>query len=157
MKKYNILFYIYLFALFLSINTIVDAQDNNWDFEERNVISIYWTTLNQEEKKLYLFSYMTQVYETYDALKKEVGYEKITQWYYDNKAETVFGISDQLEEVNLVEYIGWIDEYYSHKEFQNNSFMDALVFAFRFQQASGETIWEKYENLKFDKIKLKNE
>ena len=157
MKKYNILFYTYLFALFLSINAIVDAQDNNWDFEERNVISIYWTTLNQEEKKIYLFSYMTQVYETYDALKKEVGYEKITQWYYDNKAETVFGIFDQLEEVNLVEYIGWIDEYYSHKEFQNNSFMDALVFAFRFQQASGETIWEKYENLKFDKIKLKNE
>ena len=157
MKKYNILFYTYLFALFLSINTIVDAQDNNWDFEERNVISIYWTTLNQEEKKIYLFSYMTQVYEAYDALKKEVGYEKITQWYYDNKAETVFGIFDQLEEVNLVEYIGWIDEYYSHKEFQNNSFMDALVFAFRFQQASGETIWEKYENLKFDKIKLKNE
>ena len=144
MKKYNILFYTYLFALFLSINAIVDAQDNNWDFEERNVISIYWTTLNQEEKKIYLFSYMTQVYETYDALKKEVGYEEITQWYYDNKAETVFGIFDQLEEVNLV-------------EFQNNSFMDALVFAFRFQQASGETIWEKYENLKFDKIKLKNE
>ena len=157
MKKYNILFYTYLFALFLSINAVVDAQDNNWDFEERNVISIYWTTLNQEEKKIYLFSYITQVYETYDALKKEVGYEKITQWYYDNKAETVFGIFDQLEEVNLVEYIGWIDEYYSHKEFQNNSFMDALVFAFRFQQASGETIWEKYENLKFDKIKLKNE
>jgi len=157
MKKYNILFYTYLFALFLSINTIVDAQDNNWDFEERNVISLYWTTLNQEEKKIYLFSYMTQVYETYDALKKEVGYEKITQWYYDNKAEIVFGIFDQLEEVNLVEYIGWIDEYYSHKEFQNNSFMDALVFAFRFQQASGETIWEKYENLKFDKIKIKNE
>ena len=90
MKKYNILFYTYLFALFLSINTIVDAQDNNWDFEERNVISIYWTTLNQEEKKIYLFSYMTQVYETYDALKKEVGYEEITQWYYDNKAETFF-------------------------------------------------------------------
>ena len=157
MKKYNFLFYVYLLPSFLLINTIVTAQDTDWDFEERNIISIYWTTLNQEEKKIYLFSYMTQVYETYDALKKEIGYEEITQWYYENKAETVFGIFDQLEEVNLVEYIGWIDEYYSHKEFQNNSFMDALVFAFRFQQASGETIWEKYENLKFDKIKLKNE
>ena len=157
MKKYNFLFYVYLFSSFLLINTTVTAQDTDWDFEERNIISIYWTTLNQEEKKIYLFSYMTQVYETYDALKKEIGYEEITQWYYENKAETVFGIFDQLEEVNLVEYIGWIDEYYSHKEFQNNSFMDALVFAFRFQQASGETIWEKYENLKFDKIKLKNE
>ena len=157
MKKYNILFCIYLFASFLFINTIVSAQDADWDFKERNVISIYWTTLSQEEKKIYLFSYMTQVYETYDALKKEIGYEEITQWYYENKAETVFGIFDQLEEVDLIEYIGWIDEYYSHKEFQNNSFMDALVFAFRFQQASGETIWEKYENLKFDKIKLKDE
>ena len=157
MKKYNFLFYVYLLPSFLLINTIVTAQDTDWDFEERNIISIYWTTLNQEEKKIYLFSYMTQVYETYDALKKEIGYEEITQWYYENKAETVFGIFDQLEEVNLVEYIGWIDEYYSHKEFQNNSFMDALVFAFRFQQASGDTIWEKYENLKFDKIKLKNE
>ena len=77
--------------------------------------------------------------------------------YYDNKAETVFGIFDQLEEIDIKEFIGWIDEYYSHKEFQNNTFMDALVFAFRFQQASGETIWEKYENLKFDKIELKNE
>ena len=156
MKKYNILFYIYLFASFLFTNTIVSGQDTDWDFEERNVISIYWTTLSQEEKKIYLFSYMTQVYETYDALKKEIGYEEITQWYYENKAETVFGIFDQLEEVDLIEYIGRIDEYYSHKEFQNNSFMDALVFAFRFQQASGETIWEKYENLKFEKIKLKD-
>jgi hypothetical protein len=130
MKKYNILFYTYLFASFLFTNTIVSGQDTDWDFEERNVISIYWTTLSQKEKKIYLFSYMTQVYETYDALKKEIGYEEITQWYYENKAETVFGIFDQLEEVDLIEYIGWIDEYYSHKEFQNNSFMDALVFAF---------------------------
>ena len=156
MIKYNFLF-VHLFSFLLFTNTIVFAQDSNWDYEERNIISLYWTTLSHEEKKIYLFSYMTQVYETYDALKKEVGYEKITQWYYDNKAETVFGIFDQLEDINIVEYIGWIDEYYSHKEFQNNSFMDALVFAFRFQQASGETIWEKYENLKFDKIKLKDE
>ena len=157
MKKHNILFYIYLFLLFLPVSKVVNAQDNDWVFEERNVISLYWTTLDQKEKKIYLFSYMTQVYETYDALKKDVGYEKITQWYFDNKAEAVFGIFDQLGEVDIEEYIGWIDEYYSHKEFQNNSFMDALVFAFRFQQASGKTIWEKYENLKFDKIELKNE
>ena len=70
MKKHNILFYIYLFLLFLPISTIVNAQDNDWVFEERNVISLYWTTLDQKEKKIYLFSYMTQVYETYDALKK---------------------------------------------------------------------------------------
>tara|TARA_Y100001970_G_scaffold76140_1_gene96597 strand:+ start:11010 stop:11483 length:474 start_codon:yes stop_codon:yes gene_type:complete len=157
MKNNHILFSSYLIALLLTTNSIIYAQDSNWDYEERNIISLYWTTLDQEEKSIYLFSYMTQVYETYDALKNEVGYNKVTQWYYDNKAETVFGIFDQLEEIDIKEFIGWIDEYYSHKEFQNNTFMDALVFAFRFQQASGETIWEKYENLKFDKIELKNE
>ena len=157
MKNNHILFSSYLIALLLITNSIIYAQDSNWDYEERNIISLYWTTLDQEEKSIYLFSYMTQVYETYDALKKEVGYDKVTQWYYDNKAETVFGIFDQLEEIDIKEFIGWIDEYYSHKEFQNNTFMDALVFAFRFQQASGETIWEKYENLKFNKIELKNE
>ena len=155
MKNNHILFSSYLIVLLLTTNSIIYAQDSNWDYEERNIISLYWTTLDQEEKSIYLFSYMTQVYETYDALKKEVGYDKVTQWYYDNKAETVFGIFDQLEEIDIKEFIGWIDEYYSHKEFQNNTFMDALVF--RFQQASGETIWEKYENLKFDKIELKNE
>ena len=124
---------------------------------ERNLIAVYWTTLNQQEKEIYLFSYMTQVYETYDALKKEIGYSELTQWYYDNKAETVFGIFDQLDDTDILEFIGWVDEYYTHKEFQNNSFMDALVFAFRFQQASGETIWEKYENLKFGKIKPEDE
>ena len=157
MKNNHILFSSILIALILTTNSIIYAQDSNLDYEERNIISLYWTTLDQEEKSIYLFSYMTQVYETYDALKKEVGYDKVTQWYYDNKAETVFGIFDQLEEIDIKEFIGWIDEYYSHKEFQNNTFMDALVFAFRFQQASGETIWEKYENMKFDKIELKNE
>ena len=130
MKNNHILFSSILIALILTTNSIIYAQDSNWDYEERNIISLYWTTLDQEEKSIYLFSYMTQVYETYDALKKEVGYDKVTQWYYDNKAETVFGIFDQLEEIDIKVFIGWIDEYYSHKEFQNNTFMDALVFAF---------------------------
>jgi hypothetical protein len=151
MKNNHILFSSYLIVLLLTTNSIIYAQDSNWDYEERNIISLYWTTLDQEEKSIYLFSYMTQVYETYDALKKEVGYDKVTQWYYDNKAETVFGIFDQLEEIDIKEFIGWIDEYYSHKEFQNNTFMDARVFAFRFQQASGAKRGEKYENLKMTK------
>ena len=51
----------------------------------------------------------------------------------------------------------WIDEYYSHGEFANKPFYEALEFAYRFQQASGETLWEKYENLKYGKIKPGNQ
>ena len=109
-----------------------------------------------KEKEIFLFSYLTQVYDTHQKMIKDLGYDSVTTWYFDNKAEMIYGIFDQVEQAGMQEFIGWIDEYYSHEEFSGNSFDDALSFAFRFQQASGETIWEKYENLKYGKIKPRN-
>ena len=39
----------------------------------------YWKTLTQEEKETFLFSYITQVYETHTELKSSVGYGGITE------------------------------------------------------------------------------
>ncbi len=113
----------------------------------------YWKTLSQEEKEIFLFSYLTQVYETHSELKNTVGYGGITEWYYDNRAEMVYGIFDQLEVVKISEMVKWIDEFYSHGEYANRPFFEALEFAYRFAEASGANMWEKYENLKFDRIK----
>ena len=113
----------------------------------------YWKTLSQEEKETFLFSYLTQVYETHSELKNTVGYGGITEWYYDNRAEMVYGIFDQLEVVKVSEIVKWIDEFYSHGEYANRPFFEALEFAYRFAEASGANMWEKYENLKFDRIK----
>ena len=113
----------------------------------------YWKTLSQEEKETFLFSYLTQVYETHSELKNTVGYGGITEWYYDNRAEMVYGIFDQLEVVKISEMVKWIDEFYSHGEYANRPFFEALEFAYRFSEASGANMWEKYENLKFDRIK----
>ena len=121
-----------------------------------NAIAVYWKTLDDEAKEIFLFSYLTQVYDTHQSMIKNMGYSEITTWYYDNKAEMVYGIFDQVNQSSMKEFIGWINEYYSHEEFTGNSFDDALSFAFRFQQAAGETMWEKYENLKFEKIRPKN-
>ena len=121
-----------------------------------NAIAVYWKTLDKKEKEICLFSYLTQVYDTHQKMINDLGYDSVTTWYFDNKAEMIYGIFDQVEQAGMQEFIGWIDEYYSHEEFSGNSFDDALSFAFRFQQASGETIWEKYENLKYGKIKPKN-
>lgn len=125
------------------------------DFEPTKMSPIvaYWKTLTPDQKEIYLFSYMTQTYETYEALKNELGYNELTTWYYDNRAELVFGIFDQLEDRDLDEFVGWIDEFYSHNDFVNKPFYEAMAFAFRFQQAAGETLWEKYENVKYGKIK----
>ena len=113
----------------------------------------YWKTLTQEEKEIFLFSYLTMVYETHSELKNSEGYGGITEWYYNNRAEMVYGIFDQLEGVRISEIVKWVNEFYSHSEYANRPFIEALEFAYRFAEASGTTIWEKNENLQFDKIK----
>ena len=133
---------------------LVFAQDQKND-PMPNAISVYWKTLEPNEKEIFLFSYLTQVYDTHQKMINDLGYGEVTTWYYDNRAELIYGIFDQVNQDVMKEFMGWVDEYYTHEEFAGNSFDDALSFAFRFQQASGETIWEKYENLKFGKIKPK--
>lgn len=139
----------------ITLSTILFSQDEQINAKP-NAISVYWRTLNPNEKEIFLFSYLTQVYDTHQKMIKDIGYGDITTWYYDNRAELIYGIFDEVNQKDMKEFIGWIDEYYRHDEFSGNSFDDALSFAYRFQQASGETIWEKYENLKFGKIKPKN-
>ena len=139
----------------ITLSTILFSQDDQINAKP-NAISVYWRTLNPNEKEIFLFSYLTQVYDTHQKMIKDIGYGDITTWYYDNRAELIYGIFDEVNQNDMKEFIGWIDEYYRHDEFSGNSFDDALSFAYRFQQASGETIWEKYENLKFGKIKPKN-
>ena len=141
--------------IIITLSTILFSQTGQINAKP-NAISVYWRTLNPNEKEIFLFSYLTQVYDTHQKMIKDIGYGDITTWYYDNRAELIYGIFDEVNQKDMKEFIGWIDEYYRHDEFSGNSFDDALSFAYRFQQASGETIWEKYENLKFGKIKPKN-
>ena len=143
----------YLLLIVLSFTLGTSQQDK--EEIQPNAIAVYWKTLDSNSKEIFLFSYLTQVYDTHQKMIKDMGYGKVTFWYFDNKAEMVYGIFDQVNQIGMKEFIGWIDEYYSHEEFAGNSFDDAMSFAFRFQQASGETMWEKYENLKFGKIKPK--
>ncbi len=141
----------YLLLIVLSF-TLGISQEKKQEIQP-NAIAVYWKTLDLDSKEIFLFSYLTQVYDTHQEMIKDMGYGDITSWYYDNKAEMVYGIFDQVNQVGMKEFIGWIDEYYSNEEFAGNSFDEAMSFAFRFQQAAGETMWEKYENLKFGKIK----
>ena len=134
--------------------TFISAQNNQ---SALSPVVTYWKTLTPEEKEVFLFSYLTQVYETHSELKSNIGYGGITEWYYENRAEMVYGIFDQLELVKLSEIVRWIDEFYSHTEYSNRPFIEALEFSYRFAEASGSNMWEKYENLKFDKIKPRKE
>ena len=145
MKKYLL--------IFCFIGMLI-AQQQDIDLELSPVVT-YWKTLTMEEKETFLFSYLVQVYETHTDLKKEKGYGGITEWYYDNRAELVYGIFDHLNRVDIYQMVKWVDEFYTHGEYANKPFFEALEFAFRFQQAAGSTLLEKYEDLQFKKIKPK--
>jgi len=121
------------------------------------LVSFIWSQDFEPTKMTPIVAYWKTLTETYEALKDELGYNELTTWYYDNRAELVFGIFDQLEDRDLDEFVGWIDEFYSHNDFVNKPFYEAMAFAFRFQQAAGETLWEKYENVKYGKIKPSEE
>ena len=96
--------------------TFVSAQNAQGTLSP---VVTYWKTLTQEEKEIFLFSYLTQVYETHSELKENVGYGGITEWYYNNRAEMVYGIFDQLELVRISEIVKWVDEFYTHGEYAN--------------------------------------
>lgn len=136
----------------LSFVILLGAQVPEQETDLSPVV-VYWKTLTPGEKEIFLFSYLTQVFETHGTMKKQLGYNEVTSWYYDNIAELVYGVFDSLQEVDMVEFVGWIDQFYSHEDFMNRPFYEALEFAFRYQQAAGETMWEKYNNMQFDKIK----
>lgn len=138
--------------IILSFVVFTGAQTPELETDLSPVV-VYWKTLTPGEKEIFLFSYLTQVYETHTAMKKQLGYNDVTTWYFNNIAELVYGVFDSMQEVKLQEFVGWIDQFYSHEDFMNRPFYEALEFAFRYQQAAGETMWEKYKNMEFDRIK----
>jgi len=133
--------------------TLCFAQEKKQEVQP-NAIAVYWKTLDQDDKEIFLFSYLTQVYDTHQNMIKDMGYGDITTWYYDNRAEMIYGIFDQVNQSGMAEFIGWIDEYYSNEEFSGNSFDDALSFAFRFQQAGFPYLCRSIRG--FDKINTRS-
>ena len=83
MKKYLLLLYIF---------SLLIGQESKNNVALSPVVT-YWKTLSIEEKETFLFSYLVQVYETHTELKKDVGYGGITEWYYDNRAELIYGLN----------------------------------------------------------------
>ncbi|RMF09760.1 MAG: hypothetical protein D6762_02930 [Candidatus Neomarinimicrobiota bacterium] len=115
-------------------------------------IVAYWKTLDAQQKETFLFSYLTEVYETFTDLKGEFGYNDLTNWYYDHKARVCFAILNELDTTELSVFVQWVDEYYSHDENVGEPFEEALLFAYRFQQAPGDNLIEKYQNLQFEAL-----
>ncbi|MBF88415.1 MAG: hypothetical protein CMG75_01945 [Candidatus Marinimicrobia bacterium] len=118
-------------------------------------IPLYWKTLKSEEKEIYLFGYLTQVYDTHKSLISETGRGEFTKWYYDNRAELAYNIFDLLDTIAVTKFVGWVDDFYSHQEYRERSFPEALKYAYDRSQMKGQTLLEKYDTLMRKKKKAK--
>ena len=94
--------------------TVLVAQSSE---TQLSPVVTYWKTLSIDEKETFLFSYLTQVYETHTELKKSEGYGGITEWYYNNRAELVYGIFDKLDEIKIHDLAKWV-EYFEEDEIE---------------------------------------
>ena len=43
-----------------------------------NAIAVYWKTLDPQEKEIFLFSYLTQVYDTHQEMINNLGYGAVS-------------------------------------------------------------------------------
>ena len=112
-----------------------------------NPTVLYWKTLIHEEKEVFLFSYLTQIYDTHTELIKEKGRGELSNWYYENRAELAFTILEELENTDISKFVSWIDEFYTYEESKDHTFHSSLDYAYRYSQMKGETLVEKYESL----------
>ena len=71
----------YLLLIVFSLNLCFTQEKK----DEIQPIAVYWKTLDEESKEIFLFSYLTQVYDTHQKMIDDMGYGKITTWYYDNR------------------------------------------------------------------------
>lgn len=135
MKKLRIPFF-----LFFLFSTVLPQADYS-------PVPLYWKTLETVEKEIYLFSYLTQVYDTHKSLINETGRGEFTKWYYENRAELAYNIFDLLDTTSTSKFVGWVDDYYSQTEYRERPFPEALKYAYDRSQMKGQTLLEKYDSL----------
>ena len=110
-------------------------------------VPLYWKTLGSDEKEIYLYAYLTQVYDTHKSLINETGRGQFTKWYYENRAELTYNIFDLLDTTEAEKFVGWVDDFYAQPEYRERPFPEALQFAYDRSQMKGQTLLEKYESL----------
>ena len=110
-------------------------------------VPLYWKTLRLNEKEIYLFAYLTQVYDTHKSLINEQGRGDFTKWYYENRAELSYNIFDVLDTTDVVKFVGWVDDFYSQPEYHERPFPEALEYAYERSQMKEQTLLERYESL----------
>lgn len=119
-----------------------DAQE-----KATSPIMVYWKTLTSAEKEVYLFAYLTQVYDTHTSLVREKGRGEFAKWFYKNRAELAYELLDQLKGDKLAAFVSYVDDFYGQEEFHDRPFHEAVSYAHSFSKMRGKTLLDKFQSL----------
>lgn len=108
---------------------------------------IYWKTLNLEEKKVFLYAYLYRTHEIGNELKASRKLKSAAARYEDEIAQPVYRIFSDLDETSKTNLIYWIDMFYQQKLNRNESFKEALRYAFRKLKTGAETMYDVYQRI----------
>ena len=110
-------------------------------------IPLYWKTLDKKSKEIYLFAYLTQVYDTHKILIDDVGRGGFSKYYYENRAELAYNIFELLDTIPISQFTIWIDDFYSQPELREFPFPEAIKYAYKRSQIKEEDkLYEKYKD-----------
>ncbi|MFH1212805.1 MAG: hypothetical protein V1681_01845 [Candidatus Neomarinimicrobiota bacterium] len=90
---------------------------------------IYWKSLTQSEKKVFVFAYLYRTYETLEQVKSDKYLKSDTKLFQKNIAEPVFDIYRKIDENTKDDLIFWIDKFYRNDVNKDKPFSDALRYA----------------------------
>ena len=110
-------------------------------------VPLYWKTLDKNDKEIYLFAYITQVYDTHKSLIDDGGRGGFSKYYYEKRAELAYNIFDLLNSISISQFVIWIDDFYSQPELREFPFPEALKYAYKRSQIKEEDeLFEKFKN-----------
>ena len=90
---------------------------------------IYWKSLTQAEKKVFLYAYLFRTYEILEEVKSERELKSVAKPFQKKIADPVFDLFRNFDENQKNDLIFWIDKFYRNDVNKDKPFGDALRYA----------------------------
>ncbi|MBU4446730.1 hypothetical protein KJ656_16880 [bacterium] len=106
---------------------------------------IYWKTLTEEEKKVFLHAYLYRTHEIAEQMKQNRKLKSSAGKYVDELANPVCKIFQDLDNKKKKELIDWIDIFYRNEFNHKENFYNALTYAFQKLKTGRESMNDVYK------------
>ncbi len=137
-----------LIAMIVAAFGLARAQDviqsRDFDYTSYGQM-IYWKTLTEEEKKVFLHSYLYRTHEIAQQMKRNRKLKSSAGKYVDELANPVYKIFQDLDSKKKKDLIEWIDIFYRNEFNHNESFYNALTYAFQKLKTGKESMNDVYK------------